>query len=475
MSSSRAAIWLWLHTLAVSVVGPLVVVQGESGPLALRERQLGRDGRPVDGQGRRARQDQHVGAAGRGHAPVHRVEQREHQAVLGTRHVLQRHSTSPSVQVTCRSRRCGASRPSSWPRLPSPVASASTTVTVPVGAPVRRLQHHGAIQVASGHRGGARRPDRPVAGLFVEEPSEDRRAVEAGEAQPVDRALAAHQRSTVPIRKECVVGYGGRAHMRSFAPDIRGTGIRSSDEAPCLADVRSEIRATLWWHCSSPDRVTRKCGAIVTRRRAAGAEFLSSRVGGHRRWIHHRDQAVLRPVLPEDIEWKPFPALPPSVRLAVVVGEPSEPGPYVVRVELPSGVTWMPHQHPEDRVYAVISGVFYIGLGTRFYDEQLQAIRPAPSSCSPVAPLISTGRSAVPRHPGVGQRAARSRVPRPERRPAQHMDDRRNDGDAGERGGGDAPIIWCRRPPVARQDGLRSRCRGSNGSRHPAHGMPTPK
>ena len=35
---------------------------------------------------------------------------------------------------------------------------------------------------------------------------------------------------------------------------------------------------------------------------------------------HQLDQAVFRPVLPEDIDWEPFPAFPPSARLAVVVG-----------------------------------------------------------------------------------------------------------------------------------------------------------
>ena len=64
--------------------------------------------------------------------------------------------------------------------------------------------------------------------------------------------------------------------------------------------------------------------------------------------IHQPDQAIFRSVLPEDIDWKPFPAFPPPVRLAVVVGEPSEPGPYVIRVKVPSGVKLMPHQHPED-------------------------------------------------------------------------------------------------------------------------------
>ena len=41
---------------------------------------------------------------------------------------------------------------------------------------------------------------------------------------------------------------------------------------------------------------------------------------------HQPGQADFRSILPEDIDWKPFPAFPPSVRLAVVVGHPSEPG-----------------------------------------------------------------------------------------------------------------------------------------------------
>ncbi len=41
---------------------------------------------------------------------------------------------------------------------------------------------------------------------------------------------------------------------------------------------------------------------------------------------HQPGQAVFRSILPEDIDWKPFPAFPLSVRLAVVVGHPSEPG-----------------------------------------------------------------------------------------------------------------------------------------------------
>jgi quercetin dioxygenase-like cupin family protein len=91
---------------------------------------------------------------------------------------------------------------------------------------------------------------------------------------------------------------------------------------------------------------------------------------------HQLGQAVFRPVLPEDIDWQPFPAFPPSARLAVVVGDPAQAGPYVVRVKLPSGVKLMPHRHHEDRVYTVMSGVFYIGLGDRFDAGELRAYPP---------------------------------------------------------------------------------------------------
>jgi hypothetical protein len=43
--------------------------------------------------------------------------------------------------------------------------------------------------------------------------------------------------------------------------------------------------------------------------------------------FHQPGEADFRSVLPEDIEWKPFPAFPPPARLAVLVGHPSEPAP----------------------------------------------------------------------------------------------------------------------------------------------------
>ena len=99
---------------------------------------------------------------------------------------------------------------------------------------------------------------------------------------------------------------------------------------------------------------------------------------------HPLTLAAFGAILPEEIDWKPFPAFPPSAGLAVVVGEPSQKGLYTVRVRVPHGVKLMPHRHREDRVYTVISGIFYIGLGDRFDAET--AVNPS----GVVMPITST-------------------------------------------------------------------------------------
>jgi quercetin dioxygenase-like cupin family protein len=91
---------------------------------------------------------------------------------------------------------------------------------------------------------------------------------------------------------------------------------------------------------------------------------------------HQPGQEVFKAILSEDVDWRPFPEFPPEARLAVVVGQPAQPGPYLIRVKVPAGVKLMPHRHPEDRIYTVISGVFYIGLGDEFDPAKLQAYPP---------------------------------------------------------------------------------------------------
>jgi len=98
--------------------------------------------------------------------------------------------------------------------------------------------------------------------------------------------------------------------------------------------------------------------------------------GTDQRQIHQPDEDHFHIIRSEEVEWKPFASFPPAARLAVLVGDPSKPGPYLIRVRLPAGTKMMPHKHAEDRIYTVISGVFYIGLGEEFDESKLTAHAP---------------------------------------------------------------------------------------------------
>jgi mannose-6-phosphate isomerase-like protein (cupin superfamily) len=91
---------------------------------------------------------------------------------------------------------------------------------------------------------------------------------------------------------------------------------------------------------------------------------------------HSADEIALQVIRNEDVAWKPFPAFPARARLAVLVGDPAKAGLYVIRVRMPADEWMMPHRHREDRVYTVISGVFYIGVGETLDESRLIAHAP---------------------------------------------------------------------------------------------------
>lgn len=65
-----------------------------------------------------------------------------------------------------------------------------------------------------------------------------------------------------------------------------------------------------------------------------------------------------------------------------MVGHPTDPGPCVVRVKVSGGTKLMPHKHPEDRIYTVMSGVFYIGLGEIFDGDKNESVPAGKRYCS---------------------------------------------------------------------------------------------
>lgn len=66
----------------------------------------------------------------------------------------------------------------------------------------------------------------------------------------------------------------------------------------------------------------------------------------------------------KEMTWNPGPAsLPSGVQLAVLEGNPAEPGPFTIRLKASKLVTIPPHTHPGVEHVTVISGHFHIGHG----------------------------------------------------------------------------------------------------------------
>ncbi len=163
------------------------------------------------------------GTTGRGHRPhrSRRVPRRPRRATEAPGRTRVEGRTPPPSRPrrgctsTCRSMRCGAPLPEVVPAVALPHRQRVDDDCGPGGRAVGRLQHHGAIHIATGDFDGAARPHRPVARLLTQQPAEHRRAVETRAAQPVDRPVPAHQRGTVPIGQQRVVGDRGVTHRRA--------------------------------------------------------------------------------------------------------------------------------------------------------------------------------------------------------------------------------------------------------------------
>ena len=76
---------------------------------------------------------------------------------------------------------------------------------------------------------------------------------------------------------------------------------------------------------------------------------------------------------PDQIEWAPSPAIPPGGQAATLYGDPRKAALFITRVKQPADYKIQPHTHPEERVYTVISGTFYIGFGDKFDPAKLRA------------------------------------------------------------------------------------------------------
>lgn len=80
-----------------------------------------------------------------------------------------------------------------------------------------------------------------------------------------------------------------------------------------------------------------------------------------------------------EIEWKDGPAsLPKGAKMAVLEGDPTQPGFFTMRIKFPAGFKVSPHVHSQTEHATVISGALSLGMGATF-DRSAMRVLPAGS------------------------------------------------------------------------------------------------
>jgi hypothetical protein len=87
-------------------------------------------------------------------------------------------------------------------------------------------------------------------------------------------------------------------------------------------------------------------------------------------WLASVRAADLNPAaisiqLPKDINWK----VSDGADTAVLYGDPSKPGLYVILIKWHPHHMSRPHFHPNDRVALVISGTWWVGTGPKYQPD----------------------------------------------------------------------------------------------------------
>ena len=94
------------------------------------------------------------------------------------------------------------------------------------------------------------------------------------------------------------------------------------------------------------------CAVLVLAPLAAADEAMKSKPVG----------AVF--VNPSDIKWgEAPPELPKGAQLAVLLGDPTKAGPFVIRLKAPDGYKIPPHWHTQDEHLTILSGTFVLHMG----------------------------------------------------------------------------------------------------------------
>ena len=79
-------------------------------------------------------------------------------------------------------------------------------------------------------------------------------------------------------------------------------------------------------------------------------------------------------VQPDALKWAPAQGVPPGAQVAVLSGDPSKSGPFVLRFKFPAGYELATHSHPTDEFLTIISGKARMAFGEKADTAHAQAL-----------------------------------------------------------------------------------------------------
>ncbi len=89
-----------------------------------------------------------------------------------------------------------------------------------------------------------------------------------------------------------------------------------------------------------------------------------------------QDPGEHRTVMPDDLKWAKFPALPPGAKIGPIEGSMAHAMPFTVRFKLPKDYEVPAHSHPVVQRITVLSGTLHIGRGDKFDRSKTKSMPP---------------------------------------------------------------------------------------------------
>jgi quercetin dioxygenase-like cupin family protein len=88
-------------------------------------------------------------------------------------------------------------------------------------------------------------------------------------------------------------------------------------------------------------------------------------------------QDMRPPINADDVKWGPVPPnIAAPAQLAVISGDPSKEGLFVIRLKMPAGYKVPAHYHPQYENVTVLTGEFHVGMGDKLDTDKGMLLRP---------------------------------------------------------------------------------------------------